>query len=195
VNRKPKRADDPDRLIPLAEAAWMLGLSPDALRKGYAHDHGLLLLDQGREGNQRPRWFMVRRQVIEFRFELIEKAKMRHRKVFGSFAVRPPYETWQSQVITDGPRVTDSPDERLMTLKEAGHILGVSAYSLRTRTAPRGVDTLTFIDITLPNRERRSYRLVFSEVIALRDELIERGARDGEGSANLRFEILQSGSE
>ena len=114
-----------------------------------------------------------KRENLRHAVELIEKAKQRHRKVFGSFAIRPPYETWQSPVITDAPHITDAPDERLMTFKEAGHILGVSADSLRKRSAPRGAETLTVIDIRLLDRERRSYRLIFSEVIALRDGLIE----------------------
>lgn len=116
---------------------------------------------------------MVRRQVIEYRYELIEKAKAYHRKVFGSYVTRPPYVTWQSPTITETTAtITDAPDERLMPVAEAAHMLGVTAEAIRKRTAPDGIENLTIVNILRPYAQRRSIRLVYSEVVALRDTLI-----------------------
>lgn len=68
---------DPERLVKLSEAARMLGISPDDIRKGFAGAHGLTLVDQSRPGAQRSRLFMVLGEIIEHRRKLIEHARQR----------------------------------------------------------------------------------------------------------------------
>lgn len=158
----------------------MLGISPSHLLQGYAADHGLVLIDQSKPNAKIPRFYMNRRQVLEYRFELIEKAKERMfsavRKVFGSVATRPPYETWHSPIVCETrDLITDAPDERLIRPKEAADLLGVSTTSILRRRAPSGVEDLTVINIAKKFSGMPHFVLVFSEVIALRDELIDAG--------------------
>jgi hypothetical protein len=67
--------------------------------------------------------------------------------------------------------------ERLIRLALGAEILGVSPDAIRKRIAPAGVEELTIVDISRPGAQRRTLRLVYSEVTALRDRLIQT-ARD-----------------
>jgi hypothetical protein len=60
-----------------------------------------------------------------------------------------------------------SKTERLCTFTEAGEILGISSESIRRKIC--GTESLTRVSIPGTNLKR----LVFSEVIALRDKWIE----------------------
>lgn len=68
---------DPDDLIPLSEAARMLGESIDNLRRGYCAAHGLTLIDDHKPGAQRRRFKMVRGEVIAHRQKMIQNARER----------------------------------------------------------------------------------------------------------------------
>jgi hypothetical protein len=76
------------------------------------------------------------------------------------------------KAVTSLPGVSAEPD-RLIKLSEAARLFGVDQSSLRKLEAPRGVEELTFVDISKPGAERRSLRLVYSECVALRDKLIQ----------------------
>jgi hypothetical protein len=70
---------------------------------------------------------------------------------------------------------TDSNAEgRLIRFAAGAEILGVSPDAIRKRIASAGVEELT---ISRPGAQRRTTRLVHSEVVALRDRLIQ-AARD-----------------
>jgi hypothetical protein len=60
---------DIDRLIPLREAAGMLGLDPSTIRKRAAGTEQLTLVPQGRK------LFLVRGEVIAHRQRMIENAR------------------------------------------------------------------------------------------------------------------------
>ena len=68
-------------------------------------------------------------------------------------------------------------EERLIRLAVGAELLGVSPDAIRKRIAPAGVEELTIVDISRPGAQRRTMRLVYSEVASLRDRLIQR-ARD-----------------
>jgi hypothetical protein len=77
-----------------------------------------------------------------------------------------------SKPETPNSKRREAAEEHLIKPSVAGQMLGVSSDALVRRIAPRGVDTLTFVDISQPGAKRRTLRLVYSECVALRDELI-----------------------
>ena len=74
--------------------------------------------------------------------------------------------------MSDRRRASED-DEKLIRLSTGAEILGVSPDAIRKRMAPSGVEELTIVDISKSTAQRRSFRLVYSEVVALRDKLIE----------------------
>lgn len=77
LNKTRDDEEDLDRLIPLAQAARMLGLSSDAIRKRLAGTENLTLIDQSSSGASRHFWFLVRSEVFSHRQRLIDEARRR----------------------------------------------------------------------------------------------------------------------
>jgi hypothetical protein len=75
--------------------------------------------------------------------------------------------------MTTSKLMSNEPEEKLIRLATAGEILGVSPDAIRKRISPVGVEELTFVDISRPGAQRHTIRLVYSEVVALRDSLIQ----------------------
>jgi len=73
-NKNPLRAveSDLDALIPLREAAGMLGLDPSTIRKRAAGTANLTIVLQGRK------FFLVRAEIIAHRRKLIDDARQQN---------------------------------------------------------------------------------------------------------------------
>ena len=73
----------------------------------------------------------------------------------------------------------------LIKLAFGARLLGVSPDSIRALSAPAGVENLTIVDLSTPGAQRRTLRLIYSEVILLRDKLIQTARDRRKAAANL----------
>ncbi len=149
---------DEEQLIRLSEVSKLLGLKADTNNTcRLAASQGLTIVFTSSPMASRVTIRLLTSEVVEWANQLGVSVKSMRTKI--------------------GLPADLSKEERLITLSVGATILGVSPDAIRKRQAPTGVEQLTVIDISRPGAQRRTLRLVYSEVVALRDRLIQT-ARD-----------------